>query len=266
MSKSLTEILAALLIIFSATGIATADAKITTRTTSGGQILESTTYLKGARQRSESTASGVSELLLCDRQQRVQLNDSTKLYLAASTIDEGGGGAAPEAAAPPLAAPIGQAADAQAAQAAKKNGVVTYMSTTTETGERKLMIGFAARRLKSSMVSEPSPDACNQEIMRAESDGWYIDLEDGAECPASAPNYQWASIGEQAAGCQDALRFKQTGTGKLGYPAMVTTTFYMKDGRASQAPERSWRLRQRRLMPHCSRRPRAINRPKASKT
>lgn len=214
MKKSWTVILVTLSIIFTAAGSAEADVKITTRTTSGGQILEGTTYLKGARQRSEQTAGGGgATLLLCDRQQRVQLNNGAKLYLATSIAGESAGG------------------EADAAVAKKKGGRITYTSTTIDTGERKQMFGFAARRLKSSITSESSPDACNREIMRAESDGWYVDLGDGAECPASAPNYQAASAGEQSE-CQDDVRFKQAGTGKLGYPAMVTTTVYMKDGQS----------------------------------
>lgn len=221
MRKQVIGFLTILSVTCVAAHVAHADIKITTRTTSGGQTMESTTYIKGARQRNELIADMVN-LLQCDRGQSVQLNTRAKTYLATKLS---GDGAVSTSAAktPPPDAPITPPAEV------KKGGVVTYTNTIVDTGERKQMFGFTARHLKVSMVSESSPDACNQETMRMESDGWYIDLQYGVECPVEPPQTAALSAGTREE-CRDEIRYKKVGAGKLGYPALVTTTIYMKDG------------------------------------
>ena len=56
---------------------------------------------------------------------------------------------------------------------------------TIDTGERKEMFGFTARHLKRTMTSQTSPDACSQNQMRIDTDGWYINLEYGLNCGGS---------------------------------------------------------------------------------
>src|SRR5262249_13719189 len=114
----------------------------------------------------------------------------------------------------------------------RRGGVVTYTSTITDTGERKKMFGFTARHLKASMVAESSPDACNPTKVHIESDGWYIDFELGFNCgfdrPPSAP-----MVGRYKPECQDEMHFKRLGSGKLGYPVLVTTTIYSDSGQTT---------------------------------
>lgn len=222
MRKLLVGILAALSIFFTTTKIVQADIKITTRTISNGQTSEGTTYIKGARQRTEHAAEIIS-LLQCDRGRSIQLNNRAKTYLT-NTIGESTGvdSSADKTPSPAAAPPPTEK---------KKGGVVTYTNTIVDTGERKQMFGFTARHLKISMTSESSPDACNQETMRMESDGWYIDLQYGVECPIDVPNTAPMNSGAQD-GCRDEIKFKKDGAAKLGYPAMVTTTFHLKDGQS----------------------------------
>ncbi len=196
MKRVATETCAVLAIIASAMTFAFADVKIRLRTTSGDQTQEGTTYIKDERQRSE-LIPGAIDILDCDRQQRIQLNERSKVYFNH---------------------PV----------AVKSGGVVTYTANITDTGERKQMFGFTARRLKSSMTSESSPEACDQASVRMEADGWYIDLPVGTQCLASLHSLKNKRTGE--ANCQDEIRYVESGSGKLGYPAMVTATFLPKDG------------------------------------
>jgi hypothetical protein len=60
-------------------------------------------------------------------------------------------------------------------------------------------------------------------------DGWYIDLEINFECLTS---YQRPSANpmDRPTGCQDQMRFRRVGTARLGYPVLVTTRYFKKDG------------------------------------
>ena len=102
---------------------------------------------------------------------------------------------------------------------------------TVDTGERKEMFGFTARHLKQTMTSESSPDACAQNNMRMERDGWYINLDYGLNCgperPPQMPNNY------PTGGCRDAYRFKHTGVANLGYPLIETTTMFGANGSQS---------------------------------
>src|SRR2546423_9217663 len=107
-------------------------------------------------------------------------------------------------------------------------GVVTMAVNTVDTGERREMFGFTARHLKQTMMSDSSPDACYQQHMKIERDGWYINLEYGLNCGSDRP----PQVGRMAApqGCRDRYQFKRTGPTNLGYPLMETTTIYGPDG------------------------------------
>jgi hypothetical protein len=90
------------------------------------------------------------------------------------------------------------------------------------------MHGFTARRIKTVMRSEPSPDACQKEPFHMETDGWYIDFEFSFSCLTESQAMTSNSAGAQGQ-CQDRVRYRRVGAAKLGYPVHVTTTFY-KDG------------------------------------
>jgi hypothetical protein len=101
---------------------------------------------------------------------------------------------------------------------------------TIDTGERNEMFGFTARHLKRMTMMESSPDACQQQKMKIETDGWYINLEYGLNCGSDKP----PQMGRTAApgGCRDRYDFKRTGPSKLGYPLIETTTMFGADGSA----------------------------------
>ena len=108
---------------------------------------------------------------------------------------------------------------------------MNIVNTITDTGERKEMFGFTARRIKTSMVRTASPDACNKDA-KVETDGWYIDFQYAFECPGQTQKYQAPAYRPQP-GCKDDVRTKTIGTAKLGFPLLVTTTIYQPDGRTS---------------------------------
>jgi hypothetical protein len=196
------------------------DLKLTYRTNTGGQIMESATMLKGARERSElrSAQMAIVTIVQCDLKRTIQLSESARKYVITSMEDTSARSA------PSGAAPSGPA------EPSRQGGVVTYTTTSIDTGERKEMFGFTARHIKSSTVTESSPDACNPMQQRIERDGWYIDFTFGLDCNqggGSAANYPVAP-----GGCRDRVQFKQVGSARIGYPLMETTTMYGADGKA----------------------------------
>lgn len=197
---------------------ASADIKIKSRNTFGGQsgqTTESTTYIKGKRQRSENVG-GIASIMQCDLRRSLQLNAASKTYTVSPWDVE--------------AAPAQPASASGPATPTRKGGVVTSTISTTDTGERKQMFGYTARRIKTSMVTESSPDACSPTKSRVDSDGWYIDLAVEFDCYDKASQ---SYVNNRQGGCRDEYRMKQVGGAKLGYPVMVTTTMYDEAGNPS---------------------------------
>ena len=221
MKGILNRIVFAALALVCMTTAARADIKIKSKTSFGEQAgVEQTVYIKGKRQRTESVG-GMATVVQCDLRRTVQLNDLSKTYML-SLFDGGAGGATVEA------------ADREArASSVRKGGVVTMTYATTDTGERKQMFGYTARRIKTVITTGPSADACSQDKTRMETDGWYIDLNLGFDCYESA-SASTAPRGPSG-GCQDKFRTRQVGNAKLGYPLKVTTTIFDADGKPSSS-------------------------------
>lgn len=212
--------LALLLLCIAGVGaVARADVKIKTRSNSGGQTTESVTYIKGKRQRAEyGTAVTITQ---CDLRRTLQLAVPSKTY---TVTPFGGGGVA------------GVATTNAAGQPStpRRGGVVTTTINATDTGERKTFFGLTARRIKTKMVTESSPDACSPVKSRMETDGWYIDAAFALDCE----NGGFAGYVPPASadGCRDEYRTKQVGTARTGYPVLLTTTIFDESG----TPSFSW--------------------------
>ena len=195
----------------------TASPDLKVRTKSGDNDRGSTMYFKGTRQRMEH--EGGAMLFQCDLKRMVQVNDQAKTYLIMPFDADN---------------MMGMMADATPTQSqptqTRRGGVVTQTYTITDTQERKQMFGYTARRIKTSMVSESSPDACSPDKSRMETDGWYIDLPFNYSCSSDRPAAPRRTQRVRPE-CEDEHRFKQIGTGKLGFPVLVTTTFYDNNGR-----------------------------------
>jgi hypothetical protein len=198
------------------------DLKIKYRNTVSGQTSESTTMIKGARERGEMNlgyGGNLVNITQCDLKRFVQLSEQTRKYVITPMQTD----TAADARQP--------AATAGSAGATRSGGVVTYTSTATDTGERKEMFGFTARHIKTSMDIESSPDACHPVKQRMETDGWYIDLSVGLDCDLGRA--QMMARPSMPGGCQDQTRFRKLGTAKTGYPLVETTTMYGPNGAVS---------------------------------
>ena len=200
---------------------AQSDLKIRYKTSMSGQPSESVTMIKGVRERSEMHGFGMDSINItqCDLKRTIQLNEKTQKYMITPLIS-------PDANQPATTA----APPKGPAEAPRQGGVVTYVTSITDTGERKEMFGFTARHVKTSMTIKSSPDACSPIDQRMETDGWYIDLSFNFNCDLGQARVM-ARPAVASGGCRDRYTFRQEGTGKTGYPLIETMTMYGPDGK-----------------------------------
>ena len=198
------------------------DFKITIKTNMAGQDMQSTTMIKGLRERSETSMGGMNmgmvSVTQCDLKRTIQINDRARKYIITPMESDDPSGGSTE----------GAMGAATGGGTSRRGGVVTMTVNTTDTGECKQMFGFTARHLKRTMMMDSSPDACQSQQMKMETDGWYINLEYGLSCGSARP----PQMGNRPApqGCRDRYQFKRTGPVNLGYPLIETTTMYGSDG------------------------------------
>ena len=201
-----------------------ADIKVTYKSTMpGGMQSESTTMIKGTRQRSEQRMGyGMDQVTItqCDLRRTIQVSDNARKYLITPMEAADSEGAAATKTAAPRTGASGPA---------RSGGVITSVITSTDTGERKEMFGFTARHVKTSIRMESSADACNPLNMHIEQDGWYIDLNFGLNCESGGGPPMMAR--PYAGGCQDKFRSRHVGTGRTGFPLIETTIGYDQSGR-----------------------------------
>jgi len=197
-------------------GIANADIKIKSRQTSGGQTYENTSYIKGKRQRSETSGGQMIVLQQCDLRRNIQIMPMAKAYMI-QPYDQ-----------PAAAATTNNPTAAPQPGETKKGGVVTSTVTTKDTGERKQMFGYTARHIITTMEMKSSPDACSNANTKMEIDGWYIDAAFVLDCDMSQAyaNYRPHASG----GCRDRYETKTIGTAKKGYPVWEKTTMFGANG------------------------------------
>ncbi|HYE73232.1 MAG TPA: hypothetical protein VEF04_07875, partial [Blastocatellia bacterium] len=198
---------------------AQADLKIKSKSTAGGSSSEVTTYIKGKRQRTEHNQM-MATIVQCDLRRGIDLGLLTKTYFITPYDQK-----------TEVKAEAQPKDERASREPLRRGGFVTSTITTIDTGERKQMFGYTARHIKTSMVTESSPEACNQTKTKMETDGWYIDFAFDFNCGGNADGgYAQRS---QASGCQDQYRTRQVGSAKLGYPVMVTTTMFDESGKQS---------------------------------
>ena len=217
MLKTLSTIFC--LVVLSVT--ASADTKVKSRQTSGGQTYENTSYIKGKRQRSETNGGQMVTVTQCDLRRNITIMPASRTYLIQPYDQPGSSSTAPNTTTTPSAT----------TQPTKKGGVVTSTVTMRDTGERKQMFGYTARHIITTMVMDSSPDACSQTKMKMETDGWYIDAAFALDCDLGSsytPPRTHAS-----GGCQDRYQMKQVGVAKKGYPVYEKMTMFGPDGRES---------------------------------
>jgi hypothetical protein len=199
------------------------DLKIKYRSTTSGRSYENTTMIKGVRERTETQMGQGIDLVgitQCDLKRSIQINNTVRKYVVTPMTTSTTSSTGPAASSTPI-------------QPTRRGGVITYVITAVDTGERKEMFGFTARHVKSSMTMTSSPDACSQVNQKIDTDGWYIDLSFGFECDLGRS--QMVGPPAVAGGCQDRAEIKNVGTARKGYPLIETTTMYGPDGRVLYA-------------------------------
>lgn len=201
-------------------GIASADTKVTSRQTSGGQTYENTSYIKGKRQRTETNNGQMVMIQQCDLRRNIQIMPQAKAYMIQPYDD------------PATSTSPNNTATSQPS-AVKKGGVVTSTVTTKDTGERKQMFGYTARRIITTMVTDSTPDACSPIKSKMEIDGWYIDAAFALDCDSSRAYTAYRP--QAAGGCQDRYETKQIGMAKKGFPVWEKMTMFGPDGAESFA-------------------------------
>ena len=202
------------------------DFKVRYRTTmgsGGGQAMsgESVTMIKGARERSENHSGygfDMVQITQCDLKRTIQLSDATKKYTI--TPIETGEPTAPATSSGPAPAPT---------TPGRQGGVVEYVSSVIDTGERKEMFGFTARHVKSSTSINAGPDSCHPGSHKYELDGWYIDLNVEFSCEISRMQ-TIPTTRPSRPGCHDQVKMRHEGNGKLGYPLVETVKTYGENG------------------------------------
>ncbi|HEY4426459.1 MAG TPA: hypothetical protein VGN10_19765 [Pyrinomonadaceae bacterium] len=199
---------------------ASADTKVKTRQTTGGQTYENTSYIKGKRQRSETNSGQMIMIQQCDLRRNIQIMPQMKMYMIQPYDQPSSSGATPANTTTPSSQPV------------KKGGLVTSTVTTKDTGERKQILGYTARHIITTMEMKSSPDACSQNNTRMEIDGWYIDATFALECDSSRAYMNYRPHGG-GGGCQDRYETKTIGTAKKGYPVWEKTTMFGPGGAES---------------------------------
>ncbi|HLL76435.1 MAG TPA: hypothetical protein VK421_14380 [Pyrinomonadaceae bacterium] len=234
MTRRLITTLAAAVALLCAAPAARADVMLKQRSSArpGDEV---TLYLKGAMQRREfklrqpdgrfMTSAHLDD---CARRQFVWLDPVNRRY----TVFTGGLPVAAFAAFNEQQFPLPMPPQAK--------GTLTETTAVTDTGERREMFGFTARRLTSVTTWAAAPEACDSSrTARIETDGWYVDLLHGVDCSAdlsgASPRIFIDFAGD---GCLNKrLRGKYffrrvyTGGARFGFPLAETTRTYDARGR-----------------------------------
>ncbi|MFN2481427.1 MAG: hypothetical protein ABR554_08160 [Pyrinomonadaceae bacterium] len=232
MGNDVSKVFAAALLC-AAAATARADVRVRWRN-SASPAHEVTLYLKGSAQRRELTWRQPDGRVMtsafvddCARRRLLWLDPANRRY---AVVHEGGVPAA-------VIAAFNEQQFAPTANPRLK-GTLTETITVTDTGERREMFGFTARRLKTLTTWRVVPDGCDAGQARVETDGWYVDLLYGVDCspdlsgamPRMAVDLAGSKcLGKRLASRKYFFRRHYEGPARLGFPLSETTRTY--DGR-----------------------------------
>jgi len=193
------------------------DLTIKTRLVSDGRFSSvRTLYLKGSRQRSEhftdAVPVGTSFVMItqCDRRLRLTLDEKEKTY-ASTPIEDWS-----ERIRRARPIPQGELTGAE----------VTITIDSVDTGERRQLGSYQARRVKTTTKVDPGPGAAAQASV-TEIDGWYVDLPGFGCQDSSRVGAGWLGT---FAGKRDRMIFKRRGTAPRGF-AIEETSIKTESGR-----------------------------------
>ena len=138
------RLLLLLLCAATAAAEARADVKIKSRQTMQGQSYENATYIKGKRQRTESMGGQSVIIQQCDLRRDIQIMPAMRAYTVNPYGDVSAAANAP-------------ATGTRQTVEQTKGGLVTSTVTTRDTGERKQMFGYTARRIITTIETSRRP-------------------------------------------------------------------------------------------------------------
>lgn len=185
------------------------DVRFKTVYTNGDQVTESSTLIRGNRERYE-----LGDTILLkqhDQKRTVQISRASNTYLVS-----------------PEGAPVASPPPADGA-AATPPGVVLVAVSIVDLGDRKNFFGFEARHIRTLIDRQPQTGACDPSRMLIDTEGWYIDP---PKVIAAAPV---AAAPPPAAGaCIDETKTTENGDPKLlAFPISYRTTFSRPDDKNS---------------------------------
>ncbi|HRD56682.1 MAG TPA: hypothetical protein PK504_01475 [Ferruginibacter sp.] len=195
-----------------------------------GMKSETTIYVKGQRKRTESNGyMGMKNNTIieqCDKQRTIHINDKKKLYFIEPFNKEQ----------EVLIEDDTKTSSVKLLTAGPKDGgTITNYFNIRDTGERKKIFGFTARRIWTTQRMIPSANACMmKDSMVIKTDGWYIDFPD-FNCSINNRITSAYNGGYQKPSCQDKFITRRTGKGKLGFALSEKRTTIM--GGQTQASE-----------------------------
>jgi hypothetical protein len=195
------------------------DVRLTTALTQGAQVSQTTTYMRGPRQRIEFP--GVVSIDQCDAKRSLLVNTAAKRYRVQAY---------------PEPRPVPAPTDMQAMQqmmpgmpgGQPRGGVVTITTTVTDTLERQSLFGLEARHVKTTVVKQASGNACDKTPMKVEIDGWYVDLPDQGSC--AHPAAESTPPQSEGSACVDHVEQRTVGDVKPGVAVKAITTTTVGEG------------------------------------
>jgi len=199
-----------------------ADLMIKTRLTSGDGLwqVNTTLYLKGARQRTESVmeqeradATNAVSIRQCDERRGFNLNERDELYAPFEIEDWSE-----------------RLKKSRSVRLTQMSGAeVTMTIDSIDTGERHQFQHYTARHVKVKTQVEPSPGASTPASVE-ETDGWYIDLPGlGCQDQTFGVGFVFGTVRAmksatlRSGNLQDRVQIKWLGKAPRGYPIEVTT-------------------------------------------
>ena len=196
------------------------DVTMRMRLVAGLQSSENVSYSKGARQRLEFP--GLVSIAQCDLVRTVYVNDAARTYAVQAHVT-------PEKAPAPTSDQSAAAMSSMmpmASPTSPRTGVAVYVTTITDTGERKTSFGREARHIRTVTVKDASAATCLKGAEEVDVDSWYVDVPELVPC-TSAPAQ---AAPPSSAACADRVERRTVGAADFGIPIGLVTTTTIGEG------------------------------------
>jgi len=242
MNKALKTAVVAGLMLCAVATAARADLKLKFKITENGREGESIIHFKGRRQRNDfsfkrpdGTSAALAYIFQCDLKRSLSLDEAKRVFYEHPLI--------------PIQEFLAHG-EAQSAQQKEKksrplkiDGLMIETFTVVDTGERKEMFGYTARRIKTTLTWEPNtPQDCPIAPLLKETDGWYVDILYGTHCSYDISGFDEGELRTAPqTKCVDRffaddkrrylLDRRQVGTARFGFPLMLQVKSYGDDNR-----------------------------------